>query len=136
MAIIGLFLNWLALRQNNRIAVSSKIAEASKLLSDELLAEVRSWKLYQTELREAKEYSVGTKEEAQKKINSLELLIENSISRQSEIDRETAQIESMFSRLDQTNPGKVDAIISKSYRLKAKAVGKMQFAMELKNREA
>ena len=55
-AAIGLLLNFSVMRRNNRIAVSSKLTELSKLLSDELVARVEMHRLIVKELEEAKTY--------------------------------------------------------------------------------
>lgn len=131
MAATGLLLNAWALRRNNEITVSTKLAEASKLLSDELTAAVTFSQLCKTELREAEANSQATTETGQTKIANLKSLIENSLARQTEIDKESEQIEKMFANLNNIHPGKIDAMITRSYRLQAKAKGALQYAKDL-----
>lgn len=135
IALVGLYLNYLALRQSNRIAVSTKLAEASKLLSDELIALVRSYQAYKAELRDTEERPDTSDEKVQNKIASLKLLIKNSLERQNEIDAETVEIQSMFSQLDKVNPGSVDAKIAVSNRMQAKALGAMQYISSLQSQK-
>jgi len=69
LAVIGLFLNYVAMRRSNRIAVSTKLAEASKLLSDELVAVCRATKLLGNDLKEAEKHPES--EARSNKINNL-----------------------------------------------------------------
>jgi len=55
-SVAGLFLNFLALRQSNRLAISSKLAEASQILSDELVSVSRAKQLLKSELVEAEKH--------------------------------------------------------------------------------
>jgi hypothetical protein len=135
IALVGLYLNYLALRQSNRIAVSTKLAEASKLLSDELIALVRSYQAYKAELKETEARPDTSDDKVQKKIASLKLLINNSLKRQNEIDAETVEIQSMFSQLNKVDPGNVDAKIAVSYRMQAKALGTMQYISSLQSQK-
>jgi hypothetical protein len=131
IAATGLFLNALALRRNNEIAVSTKLAEASKLLSDELVAAVTFYQLCNAELRGAEANPQATTETGQTKIVNLKSLIDNSLARQREIDKESEQIDRMFSNLSNVHPGEIDAMITRSYRLQAKAKGSLKYAKDL-----
>ena len=111
---VGLLFNYFALNQNNKIAISTKLSEASKLLSDELLLQVRLWKYYESESREIELMSSNTN----KKLEALSQLIAISLSRQAEIDKETEEINQMFFNSKKLDLNKIDHIISESYRLK------------------
>lgn len=135
LAVIGLFLNYVALRRANRIAVSTRLAEASRLLSDELVASIRLHSLCETELREAENIHASTTGRSEQKITGLKQTISNCLSRQVQIDKETKQIEMMFLKLNAVDPGVVDAMIARSYRLQAKALGLLEYAKEMSNQK-
>jgi len=113
-AAIGLLLNFFAILRSNRIAVSTKLAELSKLLSDELVARVEMYVLLKRELREAQEYP--DPEIAAPKIEELKKSMEVNLKRQAELDAETKYLEGAFLHLDKVDIGGVDAQIARSYR--------------------
>ncbi len=130
---LGLFFNYLALRQNNRIAISTKLSEASKLLSDELLLQVRLWKHYESEAREAKSRLSDVPDQANKKLTALNEMIKVSLNRQEQIDTEAEEINEMFFSSKKLDLNKIGHIISESYRLKTKALHQLEFVKEQKN---
>lgn len=132
IAIIGLFQNALAVRKSNRIAISTKLVEGSKLLSDELTARCRSYQLYLAELKEAEAHPVS--EARTKKIANLKQLIEQSEQRQKEIDKHLDQIQELFKKLDTVEPGILDAAIARSYGQQVLARSSLDMAKELKQR--
>lgn len=125
---VGLLFNYFALNQNNKIAISTKLSEASKLLSNELLLQVRLWKYYESESREIELMSSNTN----KNPEALSQLIAISLSRQAEIDKETEEINQMFFNSKKLDLNKIDHIISESYRLKTKALHQLEFIKEQK----
>lgn len=129
-AAIGLLLNFRVMRRNNRIAVSSKLTELSKLLSDELVARVEMHRLIAKELEEAKAYPDHAT--AAKKVRSLEDLLDKNIKRQNELDSETKYLEEAFLNLDKVNVGGLDAKIAQSYRTQRFAESTLTFAEKLK----
>ncbi len=129
----GLILNFYAVRKNNRITVSTKLAEASKLLSDELVAKCRSWQLYRKELSEAEAHPES--EERTNKIASLKKLIDDNLARQKEIDKETDELDGLFGELDRVDPGAVDKAICQSYRRQSHAKSSLDLAQRLKDQD-
>jgi len=134
IAIIGLFQNASAMRRHNKIAISTKLVEASKLLSDELVARCRSYQLYINELADTEKHP--DTDEKSKKIAGLKSLIENNLKRQEEIDCHTKEVHEMFSNLDKLDPGKLDAGIARSYRQQSLAASSLDLVKEIKNRNA
>lgn len=128
---LGLFFNYLALRQNNRIAISTKLSEASKILSDELLLQVRLWKHYESAAKEAESRLSDVPEQANKKLAAANQMKEVSLNRQKQIDEETEIINEMFFNPGKLDINKIDQIISNSYRLKTKALHQLEFVKEL-----
>lgn len=126
----ALILNFTVSRRSNRIAVSSKLTELSKLLSDELIAIVNMKRLIENELKEAKKYP--NQSVAEKKIQSLEDSLERNMKRQDEIDHETKYLEEAFLNLDKVNIGGLDAKISRSYRMNRIAESSLILAEKLK----
>jgi hypothetical protein len=118
------------LSQNNRIAISTKLSEASKLLSDELMLQIRLWKHYESEGKEAESRLSDVPDKANKKLTSLKQLIKLSLSRQKQIDDETETINKMFLNSKKLDLSKIDCIISESYRLKTKALHQLEFVKE------
>lgn len=131
-AALGLFLNFLAVRKNNRIAVSTKLAELSKLLSDELVARVRMYQMLTAELNEAQAHP--NTEEAAPKIAALKQSIEKNLARQSKLDQETEKLEKAFLELDSVDVGGVDAEIARSYRFQRVATSTLGYAEQIKQR--
>jgi len=129
-AAIGLTFNFLATRRSNRIAVSTKLAELSKLLSDELMERVEMLKLLEKELKETAEYAVRSI--AAPKITSLKEQIEANLKRQDEIDGETEYLEKAFLDLDKVDVGGVDAHYARLYRSQRSAAASLAFAEKLK----
>lgn len=129
-AAIGLLLNFFAIRRSNRIAVATKLAELSKLLSDELVARVEMYGLLKTELREAQEYPHP---EIAPKIEGLRNSMEVNLKRQAELDAETKYLEEAFLHLDKVDIGGVDAQIARSYRFHKIAESGLGFAEKLKH---
>ncbi len=134
LAVVGIYLNFSAVRKNNRIIVSTKLAEGYKLLSDELIALCRSYPMYKRDLKEAEAHPES--EARTKKISVLNTLIENNLKRQEEIDEHTQEIERLFSKLDKVDPGMIDAAISRSYRMQSLAKSSLELNQELKNKNA
>lgn len=132
LAITGLFLNLMAVRRNNRIAVSTRLAEASKLLTDELVALCQAYQMYGNELKEAETYPES--EARTKKISGLNSLIKKNLERQNHIDEETNIISGLFNKLDSVDPGEVDAMISESYRMQSIAISSLEIAREIKDK--
>lgn len=133
-AAVGLILNFLAVRKNNRITVSTKLVEASKLLSNELMALVHSYKMYKSELQSAQAHPDSGVRTT--KIANLEKLIEDNLARQKENDKLTDQIDSFFHDLDGVDPGAIDKAISFSYRKQSLALSSLEFSKEVKNRNS
>ena len=129
-AAIGLLLNFSVMRRNNRIAVSSKLTELSKLLSDELVARVEMHRLIVKELEEAKAYP--DQAVAAQKVRSLEDLRDKNINRQNELDSETKYLEEAFLNLDKVDVGGLDAKIAQSYRTQRVAESTLSFSEKLK----
>jgi len=113
-AAIGLLLNFCAIRRSNRIAVATKLAELSKLLSDELVAREEMYVMLERELREAQRYP--DPEIATPKIEGLRKSMEINLKRQAELDVETKYLEEAFLHLDKVDIGGVDAQIARSYK--------------------
>lgn len=130
LATIGLLLNFKAMRRNNRIAVSTKLAELSKLLSDELVTRVEMYGLMKKELEDAQSYP--DTEIAAPKIAKLQELIEANLKRQSELDAKTKYLEDAFLNLDKVDVGGVDAQIARSYRFQRIAESGLGLAKQLK----
>jgi len=114
IATIGLVLNARAIQRSNRIAASTKLAELSKLLSDELVVRVEMYGLLKSELREAEEYP--DPEIANPKIEALKKSMEINLKRQSKLDEETKYLEEALHHLDKVDIGGIDAQIARSYR--------------------
>ncbi len=112
---IALLLNFGVARRSNRIAVSSKLTELSKLLSDELVARVEMHSLLEKELKEAKSYP--DQAIAAEKVRFLQESLERNIKRQNELDSETDYLEKAFLNLDKVDIGGLDAKIARSYRM-------------------
>lgn len=129
----GLLLNYLALKQNNKIAISTKLSEASKLLSDELLLQVRLYKYYELEARETELRLSDVPDQANKKLEELNQMIAVSLDRQEQIDKKTKEINEMFFNSKKLDLSKIDHIISESYRQKTKALHLLEFVKEQKN---
>ena len=129
-AAIGLLLNFSVTRRNNRIAVSSKLSELSKLLSVELVARVEMHSLLKKELEEAKAYP--DQAVAAEKVRSLEESLHRNIKRQNELDSETQYLEEAFLNLDKVNIGGLDAKIAQSYRTQRVAESTLSFAEKQK----
>lgn len=104
--------------------------ELSKLLSDELVARVRSHQMYARELAEAKEHPESDRRTA--KIVALEGLLEKNLERQHQLDEETKALEVSFKNLGKVDPAKIDAAIAQSYRLQALAETGLDLAQRLK----
>ncbi len=130
IAIIGLFQNAIAVRKSNRIAISTKLVEASKLLTDELTARCRSYQLYLVALKEADAYPES--EAKTKKIENLRQLIGKSELRQKEIDEHLDQIQKLFRELDTVEPGILDSAIARSYGQQVLAASSLDMVKELK----
>lgn len=130
-AVIGLFLNFLALRQNNKIAVSTKLAEASKILSDELVAVCSTAKLIEKELKEAETYPDS--EQKVQKIAGLKDLLNKKLARQKEIDLQQDEISMLFKNLSKISPGQADEAISISYSARALSKSSHDLVKEIKN---
>lgn len=130
---IGLLLNFNAARRSNRIAVSSKLADLSKLLSDELVARGEMHSLISKELKEAKEYP--DKSKAEGKIQQLQELLEKNLKRQKELDSETEYLEEAFVNIDKVNVGGLDAKIAQSYRMQAISKSTLSFAEKKKSQQ-
>lgn len=128
----GLFFNYLALKQNNEISISTKLSETSKLLSDELLLQIRLLKYYETEIKVAESRLGDLPDLANKKLAALNQMIEVSLNRQKKIDEETEKINQMLLSSKKLDMGKIDYIISESYRLKTKALHQLEFVKEIK----
>lgn len=128
----GLFFNYLALKKNNEISISTKLSETSKLLSDELLLQIRLWKYYETETKVAESRLGDLPDLANKKLAALNQMIEVSLNRQKKIDEETETINQMLLNSKKLDMGKIDYIISESYRLKTKALHQLEFVKEQK----
>ncbi|MGZ8194665.1 MAG: hypothetical protein ACXWTH_03465 [Methylosarcina sp.] len=127
---IALLLNFRVARRSNRIAVSSKLTELSKLLSDELVARVEMHRLLEKELKEAKSYP--DQAIAAEKVRSLQESLERNIKRQNELDSETDYLEKAFLNLDKVDIGGLDAKIARSYRMQRIAESTLSFAEKLK----
>lgn len=130
-AAIGLLLNFFAILRSNRIAVATKLAELSKLLSDELVARVEMYGLLKMELREAQEYPDPVI--AAPKIEGLKKSMEVNLKRQAELDAETKYLEEAFLRLDNVDIGGIDAQIARSYRFHKIAESGLGLAEKLKH---
>ena len=133
-AACGLILNFIVTRRSNRIATSTKLAELSKLLSDELLHRVEMLRLLQNELKEAEEYP--DQAVAAQKVASLKQQIETNLERQGEIDQETDYVENAFLNLDKVNIAGVDAQISRLYRSQRSAAATLGLAEKLKHQRS
>ncbi len=129
-AAIGLLLNFSVTRRNNRIAVSSKLSELSKLLSDELVARVEMHSLLTNELEEAKAYP--DQAVAAEKVRSLEESLRRNIKRQNDLDSETKYLEEAFLNLDKVDIGGLDAKIAQSYRTQRVAESTLSFSEKRK----
>lgn len=127
---IALLLNFSVVRRSNRIAVSTKLTELSKLLSDELVARVKMHRHLERELKDAKNYP--DQAVAAKKIRSLNESLERNVTRQNELDTETDYLEEAFSNLDKVDIGGLDAKISRSYRMQRIAESALSFVETLK----
>jgi chaperonin cofactor prefoldin len=132
IAIIGLFQNAAAIRKNNRIAISTKLVEGSKLLHDELNSKCRSYQLYLSELKAAEAHPHS--DAKTKKIESLQDLIQKSIQRQEEIDGHLDEIQELFTKLDTVEPGILDSAIARSYGQQTLAASSLDLVKEIKHR--
>jgi hypothetical protein len=131
-AAVGLLLNFRVTRRNNRIAVSTKLAELSRLISYDLIARVQMHRLLVKELEEAKAHPDQTI--AAGKIDSLEKSLSQSRSRQSELDAETDYLDEAFMTLDKVDVGRLDAKIAQSYRAQRLAESILDYAKEKKEK--
>jgi len=129
-AAIGLLLNFVALRRNNRIAVSTKLAELSKLITDELIDRVNMLKLCEAELEVAEAYP--DKVVSAPKVESLKMQIEANLKRQNELDQEAEYLEKALSDLDNVDIAGVDAHFVRLYRSQQSASAYLKFAQQLK----
>lgn len=132
LAIVALLQNASAVRKSNRIAMSTKLVEASKLLSDELTASCRSYQLYITEMKEAE--ARPDSDVKKKKVNNLRELIHHSERRQKELDDHLKEIQELFKKLDSVDTGILDSAISRSYGNQKLAASSLELAKELKQR--
>ena len=132
IAIVGLFLNASAIRKNNRIAISTKLVEGSKLLGDELTSRCKSYQLYLAELKATEDYPDS--DAKNKKVERLHELIEKSEQRQKEIDGHLDEIQELFTKLDTVEPGILDSAISRSYGQQTLAASSLDLTKELKQR--
>lgn len=129
---LGLLFNYRAMRRNNRIAVSTKLAELSKLVSNELVARVEMYGLLKRELLEAKNYSDSDSATAIQKIEGLQKSMDINLKRQAELDKETKYLEEAFQHLDGVDIGGVDARIARLYRFQKIAESGLGQAEKLK----
>ncbi|MEK6662378.1 MAG: hypothetical protein AABY73_00800 [Pseudomonadota bacterium] len=134
IAIVGLFQNAAAMKRHNRISISTKLVEASKLLNDELVSRCRSYQLYLNELAEAEKHPGS--EVKTKKIAGLQSLIEGSLARQKELDQHIAEVQGMFANLDKIDPGRLDASIALSYQHQTLATSSLDLVKEIKSNNA
>lgn len=134
IAIIGLFQNAAAMKRHNRISISTKLVDASKLLNDELVSRCRSHRLYLNELAEAEKHPDS--EAKTNKVAGLQFLIKGSLARQNELDQHIAEVQGMFANLDKIDPGKLDASIALSYQHQALAASSLGHVKEIKSSNA
>ena len=134
IAIVGLFQNAAAMKRHNRISISTKLVEASKLLNDELVSRCRSYQLYLNELAEAEKHPDS--EAKTKKVAGLQSLIEGSLARQKELDQHIAEVQGMFANLDKIDPGRLDASIALSYQHQTLAASSLDLVKEIKSNNA
>lgn len=133
-AVVGLFLNFLALRQSNRLAISSKLAEASKILSDELVSVSRARQLLLSELKEAEKHPNSP--DKARKVAALSRLINEKTNRQQEIDHDQQVISTLFRSLENVSPAQIDEIISVSYSKQAIAKSSLDLMQDVKTTNA